>query len=252
MKVQIEPIRVQSKPGGSMQFRSILFPQPLAGENSDAIEVPDFFPDLNLDQVVEAITAGREEYNLKPYFYLPLRDVDSINYCYDVQRDLENPALIANFYSFAQEMRRMRSFRTQEDKLYYERQKQRRFLDAVEIYCGTVQRLNHDVTHVTLHSRGFLGFRGYLSNYVESNEFRTLVADTQKLKHDLEGITYSLHITGMQQEIRDSAAFMNTTKCSRTFFGRWSTSSRFTKISKAKRPKLWAGKAERKPTKLSD
>ena len=45
-------------------------------------------------------------------------------------------------------------------------------------------------------SRGFRAFRGYLASYIESDSFRRLVAETQKLRADLAGIRYSLHIAG--------------------------------------------------------
>ena len=35
---------------------------------------------MNLDQVVESITASRAEYNLKPFFYIPLDDVEAVAY----------------------------------------------------------------------------------------------------------------------------------------------------------------------------
>jgi DNA mismatch repair ATPase MutS len=45
-------------------------------------------------------------------------------------------------------------------------------------------------------SRGLRALRGYLASYVETNDFRALTAETQKLKAGLHGIKYSLHIAG--------------------------------------------------------
>ncbi len=51
-----------------MNFHSILF------KTKDSIreeinKAPDFFVDLNLDQIIDTITNGRQEYNLKLFFY---------------------------------------------------------------------------------------------------------------------------------------------------------------------------------------
>ena len=71
-----------------MTFYSILFPSAEHRPPSEAWATPDFFVDLNLDQIVAAIIAGKAEYNLAPIFYWPLRDVDAVHYRHEVMRDL--------------------------------------------------------------------------------------------------------------------------------------------------------------------
>ena len=178
----------------STPFRSILFLEPEPEAGLDGLEEPAVFPDLNLDRVIDAVTANRAEYNLKPFFYFPLRSVDAVHYRYEVLRDLEDPALIEHVRSFAEAMQHMRASHAQQAKLYYRKQKQSWFLDSVDTYCGAVRRLSHALTHMDLASRGFRGLRGYLANYIESEAFRVLFADTQKLKADLAAITYSIQI----------------------------------------------------------
>lgn len=55
-----------------MTFRSILFDQDDMRDEPRE-QQPPFFPDLNLDQIVEAITAPKREYDLRPFFLTPLR-----------------------------------------------------------------------------------------------------------------------------------------------------------------------------------
>jgi DNA mismatch repair protein MutS len=179
-----------------VSFTSILFDHPTPGAAADNRNPPAFFGDLNLDQVVDAITAGRDTYNLKPFFYAPLSSVDTIKYRHDVLRDLDGTALHDYIGSFAQKMHGMRESLAQASKLRYKYQKEALFLEAVDTYCEAVTALAHDLTLVSLLSRGFIAFREYLIDYTGSGEFASLRAETIKLKDDLAGIRYCLHIKG--------------------------------------------------------
>ena len=67
-------------------FRSILFDgRPEGEEGTD----PSIFADLNLDQVFAAVTAGRDEYDLMPFFSTPLQDLQTVEYRHQILRDME-------------------------------------------------------------------------------------------------------------------------------------------------------------------
>ena len=137
---------MRSRPeAGEARFQSILFEQPARGAGVDGLQEPDFFADLNLDQVLESMTAGRKQYELKPFFYAPLHDVAAVRYRHEVLRDLEKPAVLESVTRFAETMRRMREHLAQAEKLYYPLQKQAWFLDAVEIYCEAVCSLAEEL-----------------------------------------------------------------------------------------------------------
>ncbi len=184
-----------------MPFHSILFDQSRLSTVAGGQEAPEFFTDLNLDQIVASITAGREEYNLKPFFYTPLSRVETINYRHDILRDLEKQAILGHIRSFAQKMRTMRGHLAQADKLQYQHQKQRWFLEAADIYCDAVRCLTRDLTLADLRSGGFLALREYLTTYTKSRHFASLLAETQKLKADLSGVRYCLHIKGNRVKV---------------------------------------------------
>lgn len=184
-----------------MRFHSILFDRTENSVEVAGLEEPSFFADLNLDQVLESMTAGREEYDLKPFFYAPLRDAAAVQYRHDVLRDLEKCPVFEFVSAFAQTMRRMREHLAQAEKLHYEYQKERWFLDAVEIYCDALRSLEDGIADLELNSRGFQAFREYLSGYTGSDVFTALTTETRALKESLARMRYSVHIRGSRVRV---------------------------------------------------
>lgn len=176
------------------QTLSVLFDGPVDAKRIDEQAAPAFFVDLNLDQVVDAVTLGRAEYDLKPFFYAPLGSVASIAYRHQVMRDLVDGRVRAAIESFAKQMREMREQFRQSQKLHYQRQKQSYLLDAVEIYCRAVDVLTHDLSASDVRSTGLTTLLAYLRDYVASSGFRKLVAETASLRKTLAEISYCVNI----------------------------------------------------------
>lgn len=131
-------------------FGSILYDRfPDGGARDD----PSMFGDLNLDQVFAAVAAGRDEYDLMPFFRVPLRDARAVEYRHQVQRDLENDAVSGAVAEFADRLREMRKHLLQAEKLRARYQKERWFLDAVDIYCRAVTTLAGTLAATELGSR---------------------------------------------------------------------------------------------------
>jgi DNA mismatch repair protein MutS len=179
----------------AVRFESILFERPEAGPTGGP-EVPEFFADLNLDQVLKSMTAGREQYDLEPLFCTPLHAVSSIRYRHEVLRDLEKREVLEPVGRFAEAMRRMRQHLEQAQKLHYRLQKQAWFLDAVDIYCTAVRTLAGELAAGEATSRGFDGFRRYLAEYVGSERFTSLDEQTRALKDALARVRYAVRIHG--------------------------------------------------------
>ena len=185
-----------------MAFHSILFKRPEDRIIHEPLEAPPFFRDLNLDQIVDTITASKQEYNLKPFFYTPLHDVDAIAYRHEILRDLEDAGLFESITAFAQSMRAMREHLTRAEKMYYKYQKERWFLEAVEIYFDAVNSLMRDLSRADLKSRGFVLLREYVAAYAQSEGFTSLLAETKQLLADLSSVRYSLLIKGTSVTVR--------------------------------------------------
>jgi len=185
-----------------MAFLSILFAGNGDGITRENAEAPDYFVDLNLDQIIDAITAGRDEYELKPFFYTPVNDLDMIVYRQEVMQDLENKALFEGMTAFAQKMSLMRNYLAQAEKLFYTYQKESWFVDAIGLYCEAVNGLAQNLAVSDIKSRGLLAFREYITEYVASSRFKSLVDGMTKVKVDLSGVRYCLLIRGNNVRVR--------------------------------------------------
>lgn len=180
----------------SVRSHSIVFDRPERIVEIDGLEEPAFFADLNLDQVLESLTVGREDYDLKPFFYAPLHDVLAVRYRHDVLRDLEKGAVRECVVVFAEKLRRQREHLAQANKLHYRGQQERLFLDAVAMYCNAVSGLTEELAQPDLTSRGLRAFRAYLAEYAASDDFASLAAETRTLTDELATVKYCVHIWG--------------------------------------------------------
>lgn len=177
---------------------SILFPKNASSLTERPAE-PEFFTDLALDRIVAAVIAGREEYDLPPYFYQPLHDRQAIVYRQEIFRDLDNPSLVDALHTFAAAMRTMREQLGLAGRLSYPRQKERWFLEAVATYCGAVLALTEALGVVgRCASAGFTAFAAFLAEYTTSPPFIALHQHTQGLREELASLRYCLRIKGLQ------------------------------------------------------
>lgn len=183
------------------RFRSILFPNP-RDPIPERAPSPEFFADLNLDQIVAAITRGKDEYDLEPFFRLPLRDRDDIAFRQEVMRDLERPDLFRAIGAFANSIRTMREHLEEAEDLRYRHQKERWLLDAADVYGDSVARLADDLSRTAPASRGLSAFAEHLTRLVASDRFVSLRRQTKRLARDLAEVRYTALINGGRVEVR--------------------------------------------------
>lgn len=90
-------------------------------------------------------------------------------------QDLEgNASLRESIQVFAQKMQKVRLYTSLSEKLYYKRNREGWFLEAVFAYCEAAVQLAVELSLLPLRSRGFCAFREYLSSYVQSPSFKVL------------------------------------------------------------------------------
>jgi len=204
-----------------MTFHSILFEKIEDRTTTETLEEPDYFADLHLDQIINAITARREEYNLKPFFYTPLRDAETIRYRHEMMQDMEDKTLIAHIKVFAQKMIIVRRYLALVGKLDFDYHMKGWSLDAALLYCDAVTGLARDLSLSDLTSRGLMAFREYVTDYVEAPRFQSLVAEAQAVKRGLSGVEYCVHIRNDTVKVRTYEGEMDYSKKVRKCFAKF-------------------------------
>lgn len=177
-----------------MAFVSILYDEQNVVDLPLSVDEPSCFPNLNLDQIVSGVTAGRDEYNLKPFFHSPPANLATVHYRHAVMKDLEQEAVARSVNDFSRKMRDMREQVGKLNKLYYKLQKQAVFLDAVDFYCAAVGALVSDLNDLQVSSSGLRAFRDYIGDYVRSDRFVKLKSEMIDIKRVLSEVEYNLVI----------------------------------------------------------
>lgn len=181
-----------------MTSPTILF----AGEHPELqSDPPPSFADLNLDQFVDSVTAGRDAYDLRPYFYTPLGSLQHVRHRHEVLRDLESPPVFDCVQAFAARMRRMREQLGVISKLRYRYQRERWFLDAVRTYCEAVTSLARDLNSAEPSSTGLCAIRDHLNAYAVSEPFEKLAQEERGVRERLAEIVYTLEIDGSKVKV---------------------------------------------------
>jgi len=178
----------------------MLFDQEYLHEGSP--EAPPCLSDLNLDQVIDFITADKTEYNLNPYLYTPLRDPETIYYRQEIMRDLENLTLLACIKTFSEGSATMRRYLRLWEKLDFNYHKKGWFLEAASVYCETVTELARNLSLVNLKSRGLLAFHQFMLKYIRSSEFRSLQEGLKQVKKGLSSAKYCVIIQSGKFSVR--------------------------------------------------
>ena len=166
-------------------------------------DCPGYFVDLNLNQVEDAIFKGRERYDLKNIFRLPLRDVRDVVFRQAILRDLEKVPVRLCFNDFFAGLGRVRECQAKIERVYYSRQKEWWLLEAVRIYGQTVSQLKLALAQADICAVGLSVFLEYLQDYAGSKPFTDLTGAANRLQEQLKAVRYTVLIRGLRVTVHN-------------------------------------------------
>ena len=181
---------------------SVLFENPEDARRTSALDMPEYFVDLNLDQILEGINGGLSEYGLQHIFYRHLSNAGEVQFRQAIMRDMEKPDFLAKVKAFSNRFRSMRRSLASLEKLYNVHHQQGWFLEAVATYCESVESLAETLRDAELGSAGLRSLRDYLIAYASSEAFLRLKSEMEGLKQSLSEIHYSIIIKNLTVKVK--------------------------------------------------
>lgn len=150
--------------------------------------------DLNLDRVIESVLAGLHEYGLETHLRTPLPSVNAVRYRHAVLRDLQEPQLRGAVRTFAAGLHRVRDGLQRSERARHPVQRRLVFLEAAQLYVGTVADLASALGCTPHRSAGIAGLTEHVAAYAASPAFASLDRDAREVAERLAGATFRLQL----------------------------------------------------------
>ncbi|MFC6937903.1 hypothetical protein ACFQHO_51620 [Actinomadura yumaensis] len=183
-----------------MSVRSILFGSVEDAGDPGGAE-PEYFRDLNLDQVAGAVAEAAGSPDVAPYFHRPLHDPAQVVHRQRIFRDLEDPAVLAVAERFTASMARTRTRLDALARRKHPPQADRWFLEIVLDHTAAVEGLGEGLDAAGVASPGLRTLRDDIAALASSAPFNELREGAARLRDRLGEVRYDLLLRGDQVSV---------------------------------------------------
>lgn len=171
-------------------------PDGVTGRLPDEAEEPACFADLQLDQLVDVVVAGRGRDDLVPAFRARLSDPEAIERRLSVFADLADGRLLGAVRVFGDGLARCRRQIARAEASRRPPQSQWWRLDAVATYVDAVDAVTAALEEAPPTSPALLGWRAWLQDYRVDPQFRSMADGARDLLAELSSLRYALLVSG--------------------------------------------------------
>ena len=166
--------------------------------------VPDFFVDLNLDQIVDRIQKYSPDYSVKEYFNtFPVKE--DIVYRQEIYQDIKKPFLYERLLQFSMDMRRSADKELSPTFSGEPLQGACWQLESVYFYCKGIWELKQELEtgfkEQKITARGLKELQKFLEELSKESEFARMQKDAFRVWEMLMGTRFKLEINGNKLHI---------------------------------------------------
>lgn len=171
-------------------------------EKRRPVMMPEYFLDLNLNQIVRELQEKGKDYDIRGMYYDFPKDYETVLYRQAIYREIREKGLAASFSAFAGKMRETREYKERHEKVRDKYQYQMYWFNAVCSFTAGVELLRKSLADCVPESEGLQGLLQFLEELCGTKLWKDCAADREKIGGMLSGLRFEVSIDGADLKVR--------------------------------------------------
>lgn len=171
-------------------------------ENQTKATMPDYFLDLNLNQIVRELQEKEKGYDIRSMFYRFPKDYETVLYRQAIYREIREKKLEAPFKNFAKKMRETREYKERHEKVRDKQQYRMYWFNVVRAFTDGVELLRNTLVSCEPQSEGLAGLLRFLEEICGTSLWKECAAEKERINGMLSGLRFEVSIDGIDLRVR--------------------------------------------------
>lgn len=190
-------------------YTSCLFPTRESEPKTYPSEMPEYFKDLNLDQIVEGATKDYSAFDIRKHYYQLLGDIETLVYRQEAMADLMRPEALAAVRSLCDTvvavsrlLPKLASSLRGEGPMENNAMTKGAFLNAAIKYIVALQTFSETAQALSLRSNALRGFLDYIAGLFATPAWKEFLTHASRVRSAFDEAKYCLLIKNSAIRLR--------------------------------------------------
>jgi len=190
-------------------YYSCLFPAQHNEPKEYTRQMPEFFKDLNLDQITSCAMENYEKFDIAKHYYTILKDEETIRYRQDAMRELEDPAVLQAAKSVCEILvavsrllPKLESSLAGQGPMENNAMTKGQFLNAAVKYIVALQDFADKASELGLKSGALRGFADHIEELFKSPGWKAFFEHTVRVRQAFDEANYCLLVKNSTIKLR--------------------------------------------------
>lgn len=171
-------------------------------EKQEDAGMPEYFLDLNLNQIVRELQEKSKGYDIRRMYYKLPKNYETVCYRQEIYREIRHRQLETAMALFSKKMRETRWYKERHEAAEEKQQYQMYWFNAVSEFTDGVNLLREALLAAKPEAKGLAGLLAYTEALCETALWKECRKEKEKIQGMLSGLRFELSIDGANLKVR--------------------------------------------------